>query len=670
MGPLIKQLWSGYSMVAVRSFSIVCLLLFMGLISSCTGSSSGRTAADLTGITVSEGNLDPAFSPEVSTYKATVPFTASTYEVTLKPLSGSTTMTVNGVAVTADSPSPSIPLTQGTNTITIVVTSTFPKETKTYTINVVRVEASTNPKLNTLVISGGSISPTFDADTTAYTASVPYSNASITITPTSKIAGGTVSVNSATVSSGVASGPLALSVGANVITVVSTAQDGSTTKTYTITVTRAAASTNKNLSALTLSSGTLSPVFASNTVSYTASVLYAVTGLQVTPTLSDSLATMKVNGVTNTSGAASGNLSLSVGSNVITIIVTAEDASTKTYTLTVTRGASSTNNDLNGLVVTPGVLSPAFSSGTLSYSVLVSNLASTMTVTPTLAANTSTLEISWNSGSYTTTSSGVASSSLTPVSGTNSLNVRVTSESGAQKIYAVSIEHDLCPAGYYEDGTHACIPVTVGYYSPAGDNARYACTNAPAHAAYSSPTASSISCPWSCTDGYLTTNGTTCTSYPNATVLSCASNEVAVGLNGRYGSIIDRLGIRCATISGTTVGTTISNGPDYGGMGGGPFSADCSASNTVYGLAGDLTSYSGETRTGQIQFNCINTVSSAVSTAFPGAGSYWGGSSGLGSFSFQCGSGANPYGSFVNGIIIDNAGGAAYVGPILGITCR
>jgi hypothetical protein len=657
-------------MVAVRSFSVVCFLLISGLISSCTGSTSGRTTADLTGITVSEATLDPAFSPEILTYKATVPFTASTYEVTLRPLVSSTTMTVNGMTVTADSPSPLISLIEGTNTITIVVTSTVPKETRTYTINVIREVASSNANLNSLVFSSGAVSPAFDAGITAYTSTVPYAASSITLTPTTALGGGTISVNSAPVNSGVASSPIALSVGANIITVVSTAQDGSTTKTYTITITRTPVSTNKNLSALTLSSGTLSPVFASNTISYMASVLYAVSGLQVTPTLSDSLATMTVNGNANTSGAASGNLSLSVGSNIITIIVTAEDTSTKTYTLTVTRGASSTNNDLNGLVVTPGVLSPAFSSGTLTYSVLVSNLASTMAVTPTLGASTSALEISWNAGSYTATGSGVASSSLTPVSGTNSLNVRVTSESGAQKTYAISIEHDLCPAGYYEDGTHACIPVTVGYYSPAGDNARYACTNAPANANYSSPTASSTSCPWSCADGYLTTNGTTCNSYPNATVLSCGSTEVAVGLNGRYGSIIDRLGIRCATISATTIGTSITNGPDYGGMGGAPFSADCSASNTVYGLAGDLTTYSGETRTGQIQFNCVNTVTAAVSTAFPGAGSYWGGGTGLGSFSFQCGSGANPYGSFVNGIIIDNAGGAAYVGPILGITCR
>jgi hypothetical protein len=42
----------------------------------------------------------------------------------------------------------------------------------------------------------------------------------------------------------------------------------------------------------------------------------------------------------------------------------------------------------------------------------------------------------------------------------------------------------------------------------------------------------------------------------------------------------------------------------------------------------------------------------------------------MGALNFQCGSGANPYGSHMNGLIIDNAGGAAYVGPVLGITCR
>ncbi|UUZ47826.1 cadherin-like beta sandwich domain-containing protein [Massilia sp. B-10] len=70
-----------------------------------------------------------------------------------------------------------------------------------------------------------------------------------------------ITVNGVAVISGNASGAIALSVGANTITTIVTAQNGTTTKTYTVTVTRAA-SANADLGALSLSSGTLAPVFA------------------------------------------------------------------------------------------------------------------------------------------------------------------------------------------------------------------------------------------------------------------------------------------------------------------------------------------------------------------------------------------------------------------------
>ncbi|WP_274318745.1 S-layer homology domain-containing protein, partial [Paenibacillus qinlingensis] len=152
----------------------------------------------------------------------------------------------------------------------------------------------------------------------------------------------TVKVNGTAVASGAASEAISLSVGSNTITTIVTAEDGTTTKTYTVTVTRAAAalSNNADLSGLGLSSGTLSPVFASGTTSYTASVANGVSSITVTPTVSDISATVKVNGTAVASGAASEAISLSVGSNTITVVATAQDGTTtKTYTVTVSRAA-------------------------------------------------------------------------------------------------------------------------------------------------------------------------------------------------------------------------------------------------------------------------------------------------------------------------------------------
>ena len=69
-------------------------------------------------------------------------------------------------------------------------------------------------------------------------ASVANSVTSLTVTPTAAEAHATIQVNGTTVVSGSASGAMDLGVGQNTVTTVVTAQDGTTSKTYTITVTR------------------------------------------------------------------------------------------------------------------------------------------------------------------------------------------------------------------------------------------------------------------------------------------------------------------------------------------------------------------------------------------------------------------------------------------------
>jgi len=113
--------------------------------------------------------------------------------------------------------------------------------------------------------------------------------------------------------------------------------------TSNVTVdTRSAVAT---LAGLALNSGTVSPAFASGTLTYSASVPNATSSVTVTPTVTDAMATVKVNGTTVASGIASGAIALNVGANTITTVVTAQDGtSTQTYTVVVTRlGASAAN---------------------------------------------------------------------------------------------------------------------------------------------------------------------------------------------------------------------------------------------------------------------------------------------------------------------------------------
>ena len=97
-------------------------------------------------------------------------------------------------------------------------------------------------------------------------------------------------------------------------------------------------STDATLSALTLSDVDFG-TFAPGTTSYTASVANGVKQTTVTPTVNHSGASnvIKLGGVEDTDGT----VSLSVGSNVITVEVTAEDGNTtQTYTVAVTRAAN------------------------------------------------------------------------------------------------------------------------------------------------------------------------------------------------------------------------------------------------------------------------------------------------------------------------------------------
>nr|WP_162143083.1 FG-GAP-like repeat-containing protein [Pedobacter glucosidilyticus] len=106
------------------------------------------------------------------------------------------------------------------------------------------------------------------------------------------------------------------------------------------------ASNTPDLSALTLSSGTLSPAFVASTTAYTASVSNLITSITVTPTVADANATVTVNGISVTSGNASGAITLNVGSNTITTLVTAQNGTTKIYTVIITRAVNNAPTDI------------------------------------------------------------------------------------------------------------------------------------------------------------------------------------------------------------------------------------------------------------------------------------------------------------------------------------
>lgn len=126
--------------------------------------------------------------------------------------------------------------------------------------------------------------------------------------------------------------------------------------TYTNVATFATFSTNAELSALSLSSGTLSPPFSSDTTVYTASVSNATTSIAVTPNLAQANATVDAKVYSTvygavTSGSPSASLPLIVGDNLLTVRVTAQAGNTKTYIVEVKRM-------VDGTETTPTVTTP------------------------------------------------------------------------------------------------------------------------------------------------------------------------------------------------------------------------------------------------------------------------------------------------------------------------
>lgn len=170
--------------------------------------------------------------------------------------------------------------------------------------------ASNDATLKDIRVNGQTITG-FAANTTTYNVQIPYSSttaATITATPTSSAA--TAVVTGYNTVEGTA-------------TITVTAEDGTTTKIYTVNITKAAPSTDANLKELKYN-GTSVPNFSANTLTYSVELPYGTTAAaQVTATANYSAANVQITQPTAAVGSA-------------TIVVIAEDGTQKTYTITFT----------------------------------------------------------------------------------------------------------------------------------------------------------------------------------------------------------------------------------------------------------------------------------------------------------------------------------------------
>ncbi|SNS04488.1 MBG domain-containing protein, partial [Flavobacterium sp. ov086] len=287
-----------------------------------------------------------------------------------------------------------------------------------YIPGVLTVTALSDASLANLSISQGALTPTFATATTAYIATVANAITSLTVTPTSTDANATITVNGTVVTSGNASGVINLAVGINTITTIVTAQDGTTTETYTVTVTRTAAAaivTTGTLSALTTTYGT-----ASTSTSFNVSGTDMLEGIVVTPPSEFEVSTDNTTFTNTVTIGAAGVIAstpvyirlkgtILAGSYSGNIVLTSNGAATvnvPTVSSTVNKAVLTVTGDDQSK--TYGSANPAL---TASYSGFVNgddetSLTTTATITTTAVAGSAV-------GVYPITASGAASANYT-----------------------------------------------------------------------------------------------------------------------------------------------------------------------------------------------------------------------------------------------------------------
>lgn len=172
--------------------------------------------ATLSLLSVSHGALSPKFSGDVTSYTVNVEKETESIAITASATSSKAVLTGAGEHA----------LAIGVNTFDINVTAEDGIHTKTYTVVVNRAQKSNINTLKSLSCNVGFFSPSFVSDSIHYFVDVPFGTEKVVLSAEATEANAQIS----------GLGELDLTAEETVFNVVVTAEDGVTTKTYTVTV--------------------------------------------------------------------------------------------------------------------------------------------------------------------------------------------------------------------------------------------------------------------------------------------------------------------------------------------------------------------------------------------------------------------------------------------------
>lgn len=340
--------------------------------------------------------ISPSFEPGKLNYTASVDYGVTNIDIVAVKNDPKAQITGDG----------NKELVTGPNSFDIVVTSEN-NTPITYTIVVTRSK-NNNANLSNITLSGGfTLDREFDPnDIDEYIVNVPNEIDSIGITgfkqdPNAMITG---------------DGDKELTTGRNEFQITVTAEDGITTKIYTLIVKRAK-SNDATLKSLVVEGGNLKPNFTSDNEEYEITVPNEITSFNATAEPSDSSSEVVM---------PSDN-TLNVGENQKNIIVTAEDGTMKVYKIKVVRQPS-TNNFLKTLSI--------IDKNNKEYITVFNKTNRTYNIT--LENDISELEIFAEADDSTSTiTEGLGSHTI--LIGESSFNIVVRSAANIDRIYTINV---------------------------------------------------------------------------------------------------------------------------------------------------------------------------------------------------------------------------------------
>lgn len=194
--------------------------------------------ADLADLTVSAGELVPAFRASTGNYAVQAAFRDSLVRVTPTARDPAAIILVNAKPVASGSPSEAVRLQVGSNHDIFQILVTAPDGSqRIYSVSVAR-HPNAEATLRSLEGTGFTLKPAFGANILEYADTVPAATAGITLRPTVASIGATVAIEGEPIASGTPSGPLPLAFGDNAFDVVVTAMDGASRTNYRVRVVR------------------------------------------------------------------------------------------------------------------------------------------------------------------------------------------------------------------------------------------------------------------------------------------------------------------------------------------------------------------------------------------------------------------------------------------------